>query len=81
MKPRTVSASVSFESVNRREGGKDSRSDVVVGIHSLPSMLLECEKILRSMPDGVGDYGGEFKLLNAIDEGREIRFLVELSAP
>jgi hypothetical protein len=77
-RPRTVSLQVTFPLSIRNPGGRDTRSDIAVGIASLPEMLLECERLLRALPEGVGDDAGEFKLLNArlVPEG--IMFSVTL---
>lgn len=80
MARHSVTLVVSFPISERKAGGRDSRSDKPVWIGMLPQMLLECEKLLRSQPDGVGLEGGEFKLLNAKIRDGKIDFIVELSA-
>lgn len=77
-RPRTVSLLVTFPTVTRNSWGRDTRSDRSVPVIMLPDMLLECERSLRALPEGVGDEAGEFKLLNArlVPEG--IMFSVTL---
>lgn len=80
MTKQSVSLMVTFPTVARNPGGRDARSDRVVGLSSLPEMLLQCERLLRGLPEGVGDEGGEFKLLNARIVPEGIMLSVELAA-